>query len=250
MRSLLWSLVGLLVYETVSLANAADSAQPTPAGITSEANAALQSMGKTLAAATFSFKARTIRVYQDASGDFLHIGHVITIAVRRPDHLAVTATGDDGVTKLVYDGKQFSTLDVNSNKYAQIAQTGDLDRMIEDISERIGVDFPLADFVTSDAAKSFLTGVISGREIGTANIDGTPYRHLFFTQTGSIELELWLEKSERSLPRRFVMTYRAMPGQPNFIAEFSDWDFQTRTSDAQFAFQPPAGSTKVDLASI
>lgn len=244
------NLVALLACGTASLAHAADPARITPTGITSDANVALQNMAKTLAAENMSFKARTLRVYQDASGDFLHIGHVITIAVRRPDHLGVIATGDDGVTKLIYDGKQISAFDANSNKHTQIVQTGDLDKMVEDLSDKIGIDFPLGDFLRKDPAKSFLTGVTSGREIGTTNVDGTPCRHLFFTQTGSIELQLWLEKTERSLPRRFVITYRSMPGQPNFIAEFSDWDLQTRVPDAEFAFQPPAGSTKVDLADI
>lgn len=242
-------LVGLLVTGAMSLAQAAEPIA-TPSGITGEAQAALQNMGKTLSAETVSFKARTLRVYVGQSGDFLHIAHNITITARRPDRLAVTAIGDDGVTKLIYDGRQVSAADTDANKYAQIAQTGNLDQMIENIMERIGVDFPLADFLTSDPAKSFLTGVTSGREVGTVKIDGTPCSHFFFTQTGSTELELWLEKNDRTVPRRFVITYRAMPGQPSFVAEFSDWNFQTRPSDAEFVFQPQPGATKVDIAGI
>ena len=87
----------------------------------------------------------------------------------------------------------------------------------------------------------------SGREVNTVTIDGKPYRHLFFSQAGGIELELWLAKAEQAVPRRLIVTYRLLPGQPNFIAEFSDWNFSAHPSDAEFVFQPPAGAKRVEL---
>ena len=216
-------------------------------GISNDANAAIQQMGKMLSQENVSVKAQTLRMYHDASGDFLHIAHTINIVARRPDRMAVTASGDDGTTKLVYDGKQISVADIDDQKYSQIPMAGlDLDKMLEEISDRIGIDFPLADLLTRDPAKSFLSGITSGKEVGTVKIDGAPARHLFFTQTGATELELWLDK-ERAVPRRLIITYRAMPGQPNFVAEFADWNFNNRPSDAEFTFQPPAGAQKVEL---
>ena len=247
MRSLYACLVGLVAWGAVSLAYAAEPGQPR-AAISNEANDAIQRMGKTLAQENITFKAITMRVYQDGDGDYLHIVHHMNIAARRPDRMAVTATGDDGTTKLVYDGKQVSALHADDNKYAQVAMTGDLQHMLDEISERVGIEFPLADLMNSDPAQSFLTGVISGKEVDTDKVDGSPCRHLFFTQSGAIELELWVENNNRAVPRRLVITYRALPGTPNFIAEFSDWDFQNRPSDADFTFQPPAGATKVDVA--
>jgi len=81
-------------------------------------------------------------------------------------------------------------------------------------------------------------------------IDGTPYDHLFFFQPPGIELELWVARNEQSLPRRLIVTYRTLPGQPNFIAQFSDWNFNVQTPDADFAFQPPAGATQVELKPV
>jgi hypothetical protein len=112
---------------------------------------------------------------------------------------------------------------------------------------KLGVDFPLADFLTDNPDKSFLSGVTSGREINTVTIDGVPCRHLLFTQPPGIELEIWLEKNDKALPRRLVVTYRSEPGQPSVVAEFSDWNFSVHPSDADFAFQPPAGATQVEL---
>jgi hypothetical protein len=242
-------LVGLLACGAVSMAYAAEQG-PSTSPISNEANEATQRMGKTLAQENITFKAKTMRVYQNDDGDYLHIVHNINVTARRPDRMAVTATGDDGTTKLVYDGKQVSALDADDNKYAQVAMTGNLQQMLDEVSKRLGVEFPLADLLSSDPAQSFLTAVSSGKEVDTDKIDGTPCRHLFFTQSGATELELWVENNDRATPRRLVITYRALPGTPNFVAEFSDWNFQNRPSDAEFVFQPPAGATKVDVATI
>jgi len=242
-------ITGMIAYGMVSLAYAAEPLPPGALAISKEANTAIQQMGKTLAN-DVSFKARTIRVYQDSSGDFLHIGHTINVIARRPDRLAINVTGDDGASKLLYDGKEVSAIDETDKKYIQVAMSGDLDKVMDEVSERLHTDFPLADFLTSDPAKSFLTGVISGKEVGTVTIDDTPCRHLFFTQSGGTELELWVENNDRALPRRLVVTYRALPGQPNFIAELSDWNIGVKAADATFQFQPPPGATRVDPASL
>jgi hypothetical protein len=43
------------------------------------------------------------------------------------------------------------------------------------------------------------------------------------------------------------VTYLALPGQPNLIAELSNWNFNIHPSDADFVFQPPAGAVQVAL---
>lgn len=242
-------IAGMVAYGAVSLAFAAEPLSPGAPAISNEAGTAIQQMGKTLAG-DVSFKARTLRVYEDKSGEFLHIAHTVNVIARKPDHLAVNVTGDDGASKLLYDGKEVFAVDETDNKYAQVAMSGDLDHVMDEVSDRLHMDFPLADFLASDPAKSFLSGVTSGKEVDTVKIDGTPCRHLFFTQSGGTELELWVENNDRALPRRLVVTYRALPGQPNFIAELSDWNIGAKAPDTAFQFQPPPGATKLDLARI
>jgi hypothetical protein len=227
---------------------AAETAKPV---ISAEASAALLRMGHTLAAAQFSFTARTIRVYSDTNGQYLHIFHTINIVVHRPNRLLAEATGDDGSSKIVFDGKTAYVLSVTQNKYAKIpVPQGTIEGMLKEAVGRLGVDFPLADFLSSAPNKAFLTGVTAGRIVNTVTIDGAPYLHLFFEQPPGIELELWLSANDQSLPARLIVTYRMLPGQPNFIAEFSDWNFNVHPSDADFAFQPPAGAVQVALKPV
>ena len=226
------------------------AAQPK-AAISEEASSALLRMGQSLRAEQFSFQARTIRVYSDASGQPLHISHTLKVTVHRPNRMLVDVTGDDGVTKLVFDGKTAVVYSATQKKYATIpVPEGTIAGMLQEAVGRLGIDFPLADFLTETPDKAFLTGITEGRVVNTVTVDGVPCLHMFFSQPPGIELELWLEKNEQSLPRRLIVTYRSLPGQPNFIAEFSDWNFSIHTSDADFVFQPPADATQLQLKPV
>ena len=228
------------------------AAQQTKAAISEEASTALMHMGQTLRAAEeFSFQVRTIRVYAEANGQPLHIFHTMKVVVHRPNRLLVEISGDDGSNKLVFDGKTAIVYSAPRKKYVGIpVPDGTIDAMMKEAMGRLGVDFPLADFLTEAPNKAFLTGVTSGRVVDTVTIDGSPYLHLFFSQPPGIELELWLEKSDQALPRRLIVTYRDLPGQPNFIAEFSDWNFNIHPPDSDFTFQPPADAEEVQLKPV
>ena len=225
----------------------AQPAQSVTPAISEDAGNALLQMGKTLQSKEFSFKAQTIRVFEDADAQPLHIFHTMNVLVRRPNGLAVQVTGDDGAAKLFYDGKTLTVFNAAKNTYASITAPDNLQAMMKDVVARYNVDFPLADFVTAEPGKAFLTGVTTGHEVGTVTIDGKPARHLFFTQPPGIELELWVDKDEKALPLRLIATYRLLHGQPSFVAQFSDWNFNVHPTDADFTFQPPAGATKVEL---
>ncbi len=231
---------------TVSVSPAATQAKPA---ISPEASAALTQMGQTLQSKAFSFQAQTLRVYAEKDGELLHIFHTLNVTVRRPDRLLVDRNGDDGPGKLVYDGKTVVIYMGGANKYVTIPVPDTIEGMMKVAMGRLGVDFPLADFLTDVPAKAILSGVTSGRVVNTVMIDGVPCLHLFFSQPPGIDLELWVEKNDQSLPRRLIATYRSLPGQPDFVAQFSNWNFSVHPADADFVFQPPAGAVPVALKS-
>jgi len=231
----------------VNLTAAPPAKQAKPA-ISQEASAALLHMGESFRAEKFSFQARTIRVYAGPDGEPLHIFHTLKITVRRPNKLLAEVTGDDGSSKLLFDGKTAVLYSAAQNKYASIpVPEGTIEGMLKEAVGRLGVDFPLADFLSEAPSKAFLSGVTSGRVVNTVTIDKASYDHLFFSQPPGIELELWLSKNEQAWPARLIVTYRSLPGAPNFVALFSDWNFDVMPIDADFVFQPPAGAEQVAL---
>lgn len=242
---------GLFASTAIGLAGightSAYAAAVSKPAISEDASAALARMSATLRANAFSFQVRTLRVSANNNGEFLHIGHNFKVTVARPDHLLIDGTGDDGPRKLLYDGKTATVVLDNGKKYASLPVPPTIEAMLYVIVGRFGVDFPLADFLTDAPDKAFLTGVTAGRQVGTVTIDGVPCRHLVFSQPPNIGLELWLEANDASLPRRLIVSYRALPGAPNFVAEFSDWRFAAAPPDAEFRFEPPAGAEQLQL---
>jgi hypothetical protein len=204
-------------------------------------------MGRAVAAKELMFTARTVRVYLDETGQPLHIFHDMKAVFRRPNRLAIELVGDDGVHQLFYDGKSAALFAPEGNQYALLAVSGDISSAMNEVLGKLRMDFPLADFFTEAPDKALLDGAIGGWQAGTSTVDGVECRHLFFVKRGGVEVELWVENNEASLPHRVVVTYRLLPGQPSFIAELTSWDARVRPSDSEFAFKPPAGAKRVEL---
>jgi hypothetical protein len=234
---------GLMSFIVPALA-ASPTAKPT---ITAEASAALAQMGQTLLGKQFSFQARTLRVYADTDSRFLHIAHTLKVLVRRPDRLRVDTDGDDGATEVFYDGKTLVLYKPALKEYVSFPVPDTIGAMVKEAESRVGFDFPLEDFLSPAPDKSILSGVTEGKIVNEVTIDGAPANHMTLFQPPGLELELWLAKTAQALPERLFITYRSVPGQPNFIATFSDWNFSITPTDADFTFQPPEGAKQVEL---
>ena len=232
------------------VARAAEQAPPVQPAMSEEAAAVVSAMGKTLSAKDLSFTAKVIRVYLDPSGQPLHIFHTMKVVARRPDRLMVEVTGDDGTHDLFYDGKSVTIFSPDTKEYGTVAAPGDIPSALDEVTGKLNVDFPLVGFLENSPDKAFLSGVIAGWQVGTAQIDGVDCLHLFFVQKGGVDVELWADNNSAAVPRRLIVTHRLLPGQPNFIAEFSDWNIQTPPAESVFEFEPPAGATKVELSAV
>jgi hypothetical protein len=204
-------------------------------------------MQKTLSAPALSFTARTVRVYLDEARQPLHIFHTLKVVVRAPDRLKIQVTGDDGSNELYYDGNSASIFSPDREEYAVIAVPGGIESALDEVLGKLKIDFPLVNFFAVSPERSLLRGMVAGWQVGTANIDGIECRHLLFIKRGGTDLELWVEKNDAAIPHRLIVTYRLLPGQPSFIAEFTNWDVRVRPSDSVFAFQAPSKARQIEL---
>jgi hypothetical protein len=171
------------------------SASPAKRVISQEASAAMMQMGQTLLAKQFSFQARTLRVYADTDGRFLHIGQALKVVVRRPDRLRADVNGDDGEHQLFYDGKQLVLYSPAKKEYLSIPVPDTIEGGLKEAAKRIGVDFPLADFLSPAPNKAILAGVTEAEVVNDVTIDGVLSRHLTLFQPPGLELEIWLTKT-------------------------------------------------------
>ena len=61
-------------------------------------------------------------------------------------------------------------------------------------------------------------------------------------------MQLWIAQGDQPLPRRRVITYKDAEGQPQFRAQFSEWNLSPDAPDSPFAFTPSEGATKIAFA--
>ncbi|WP_028748198.1 DUF2092 domain-containing protein [Rhizobium mesoamericanum] len=231
----------------LSTARADEPTPPIKPAISDEAAAAVSQMGKTLLARDLSITARTISVYLDQFGQPLHIFHTIKIAARRPNRIAVEFTGDDGRHDLFYDGKAASVFFPDSKTYATIPASGDIPSAIDEVTDKLDLDFPLGVLFGDSPDKVLLADAGAAWQVGTATVDGIECRHLLFSQKSGIDVEFWVENNSAATPHRLIVTYPLLQGRPRFIAEFTSWKTQPSLSDSEFTFEPPVGVKKIDL---
>lgn len=215
--------------------------------ISEDAGAAVARMDNTLSVPEVSFTARTIRVYLDEAGQPLHIFHTMKVVMHRPDRIEIEVNGDDGSHDLFYDGKSVAIFSPDTKTYAVLPAPGGIASAANEVLDKLNLDFPLVNFFATSSDQSLLRGVVGGWQVGTANIDGIECRHLFFYKRGGTELELWVENNRAAVPHRLIVTYRLLPGQPSFVAEFTNWDSRIHPSDSVFAFKPPTGAKQIEL---
>ena len=58
------------------------------------------------------------------------------------------------------------------------------------------------------------------------------------------------EDSARPVPKKIVITYVNQPGQPQFTAVLTGWDFAPRLPDLVFDFAPPTNADEIEFLSL
>jgi hypothetical protein len=180
-----------------------------------------------------------------ASGEKLEFGETRQFLVQRPDRLRVDITKRDGSTSgFRFAGQEIAVFNTREQVYATAAKPGTLDEAITYFINGLDMRFPLAELFSTRMAESLAAKVRTAYNVGAERIMGIPCEHLAF-QGDQADLQLWVAQGDQPLPCRLVITYKAAEGQPQFWAQFSDWNLSPDTSDAQFVFTPPEGAARI-----
>jgi hypothetical protein len=235
-------LLGWLVSPVRAQEKMADNPNLAP-----KATAVMKQMGKCLAAARqFSFEARDMVDYVLDDGQKIQISLGQKICVRRPDRVYAEAKGDLEDAQYWYDGRQLSMFDRAENRYATLEVPSTIDEMFDFLAAEYGMTFPLCDLVFSDPYNAVMPRVRTGMYVGLHQVDGVPCHHLAFRQEG-VDWQIWIQESDPPVPRKLVISYTELPGDPQYIAFLDDWNLNATVPDAKFRFTPPPGAEKTEL---
>jgi len=182
------------------------------------------------------------------SGQKIEFNEARIITLSRPDKLRVEGVRSDGArTLVVFGGKEITLVDAAHKVYATTAQPGTIDQSIVHFVVGLGMRLPLSLMLMSRMPAEMDARVTSVDYVERTNIFGAPSHHLA-ARTKDIDFQVWVADGDKPLPLRVVLTYKTAPGQPQFRAQFSDWNFAPAINDATFTAQIPAGAQKVAFA--
>jgi hypothetical protein len=173
---------------------------------------------------------------------------VRAVALSRPNRLRVESERSDGThTLLVFDGKQITTFDESANVYAQASHPGSVDDAAVYFVRDLRMRLPLAVLLMSRLPTELQQRVQSVEYVEKTTTLGPVTDHIV-GRTPTVDFQLWIAQGERPLLLRAVLTYKNAPGQPQFRAQFTHWNFDIEPSDSVFTFTPPEGANKIPFA--
>jgi len=218
--------------------------------IDSRADKWLKRMGDYLAEAkAFSVSAEVWQDVELSSGQHVQCGRNLSFQVRRPNRLRVEVRSTPRNRDLLFDGNSITLLNRAQNFYGTVPTKGSLDEAMDLAVERFGIAMPLEDFLRSDPYQDLRKNVTSGTDLGPVTVMGVPCEHLAFSEE-HLDWQVWIETGAKPVPRKFLITYKDEPDAPQFIAIFSNWDFETKLPDFVFKFEPPEGASRIDVKQI
>lgn len=215
-----------------------------------EADKILKGMGDFLKnQKEFSVNADVTFDLVEPTGEKIQYSATNSFVIHRPDKIYAQTVGDIGEKKFWYDGKGITLLDVDKNVYAQEKAPADIDSTLDHLMEDYGFSLPLADFVFSDPYSDLIENVEDGYYVGLHNVRGMKCNHLAFVQD-NLDWQLWVNQGREPVPCKMVITYKDVPGLPQYTAVLTDWNFGIKEPDSKFEAGSLEGAEKIEFLKI
>jgi hypothetical protein len=167
-----------------------------------------------------------------------------TLVLNRPNQVHATRTGGYADVELFFDGKTLTVYGKNVNGYVQLDAPGSVAEMIETLRSH-AVAIPGADLLLPNVYDDMMNRAISTRHIGEGVIDGIECEHLAF-RAQDVDWQLWVQSGANPIPRKLVITSKAVGGAPQYTLVIKDWKTDAPVDQALFAFKAPSGAQKIN----
>jgi hypothetical protein len=224
----------LIVVSAAAIGGSCTSANPTTnAERLARGREIVERMSTKLGSAqALSVTTHEIRDEVTAHGESHPVSLVRETVVRRPNRLYSKVSGDRH-NEVWYDGIGVTLVLHNDRVFGQARAPETLDKTLDAIHERYGVDTPFADYVYSSPAKALLSDTTTGGLVGQAIVDGEATDHLAFKDIG-VNWQVWITASGDPVPRKAVVEFSDNKRVRKVAMTFKDWNFAPRISEHRF----------------
>ena len=249
---------GLLIGFGLSLSIAsAATPVPKPAKPTASADAvdpdatrALERMSAYLMSLpSFEIKAETMRDLVTNDGQKLQVGGSSHYKVHRPNGFQIDVDTDFMSRRYYFNGKQFTVYAPKLDFYATVSAPPTIRQTMEVLRSKYAIEVPLEDvFMWSDPKLKRAERLKSAFLVGAAKVDGFATDHYAFREADR-DWEIWIDKGERPLPRKLVITDRTDAAHPSYEARLT-WNVSPVLVATDFTFKPSADAKAIHMASL
>src|SRR5271166_2038453 len=221
-----------------------------PPAVAERADRLLKQMSDYIGSAEqFTFHADISFDHVLPSGQKLQFAATEDVVLQRPSGLYIEWQSDLGNRQFWYDGKSITLHDPASRFYATTAAAPDIDTMLDNLVPQIDFAPPLADFLYHAPYRSVRGKLQYGIYLGVNDVDGRSCHTLAFVEK-DIDWQIWIDTGPQPTPCKLIITYKTQPGQPQFTAMFTDWDFAPRIAEPVFTPDLPPGTEKIPFAPV
>ncbi|MDP3937481.1 MAG: DUF2092 domain-containing protein [Deltaproteobacteria bacterium] len=215
-----------------------------------QADALLHKMGDTLRQAK-AFKFHAEITFDDVlpSGQKIQYAGAMQAFVRRPDRMYVAYQDDLSAKEFWYDGKTATLVDIPHNVYSSVKAGSQIDSALDGLVADYALTLPLSHLAYSQPYDSMMKQVRYGIDLGTHDVGGIACRHLAFVQKNA-DWQIWIEEGNPVVPRKVVITYKTLPGAPQYSATFTGWDLKAKLADGEFAAVVPKDASQIEFIKV
>ncbi len=198
-----------------------------------------------------SFSVEMDVTYDDVldSGSKVQYSAYQTVWVEKPNRLRSQYIGDQRVTNFYYNGELFTLEDIERDLYVTKPAPKTLDEALNQVEARYGITIPMSNLVASDPCADIKANVKKIIFIGNDMVDSEQMYHLLLIGSDR-DFQIWVTRDAESLLRKVIITYKTLPGSPQYTAVLSDWNFNPKIAADTFTFKPSKDSIGIDLIPI
>lgn len=181
------------------------------------------------------------------SGQKIEFGETRKLTLVRPDKFRVDVERSDGEkSSAVFDGKQVTVFQPKQNMYAVSEVPGTIDAAIIHFVKDLKMRLPLAMLFVTVLPDELDKRALGADIVENATVQGTPCVHIA-GRGETVDFQVWVPTSGDPLPRRIVLTYKNEEGQPQYWANFSDWNLSPNPPASLFTLDIPKDANRIEF---
>ncbi|WP_415407943.1 DUF2092 domain-containing protein [Sulfurovum sp. CS9] len=169
--------------------------------------------------------------------------HTVSVKVDRPGKLRVETTGTVKNRSNYLNEGSYTMIDHGHNYYGQIKTPKTIDASLDVLFEKFGIRAPLAQLIYSDMDKrvKFRTS----KYFGTKDVAGVECDYVAF-KNGTKEVHVWIATGDKPLVKSYSIIDTSTDSASRINTSVT-WNTNANTSDSDFVFVAPKGSSKISV---